>query len=212
MFNILTLKNGDRIKLDLQADLEFIQTRRRTRHFGTTDDEYVLLTEVPTEELERADRNIGYTSESGEYTDEVINSVISNLSDLPLAERVTSFINDEDIIKISADMGYMQQYSFYYKMLTSLAENEIWKKLYIFPCKTSQEEYTSCIFIREQEPTVILYSNKHNRFLNVDIDKIPDLQEEGLRLGVRGTENGVKLLKRAITERKRKLEDSEQSL
>ena len=59
---------------------------------------------------------------------------------------------------------------------------------------------------------VFLYSNKHNRFLNVDIDKIPDLQEEGLRLGVRGTENGVKLLKRAITERKRKLEDSEQSL
>ena len=210
VFNILTLKNGDRIKLDLQADLEFIQTRRRTRHFGTTDDEYVLLTEVPTEELERVDRNIGYTSETGEYTDEVINSVISNLSDLPLAERVTSFINDEDIIKISADMGYMQQYSFYYKMLTSLAENEIWKKLYIFPCKMSQ--YTSCIFIREQEPTVFLYSNKHNKFLSVDIDKIPDLQEEGLKLGVRGTENGVKLLKRAITERKRKLEDSEQSL
>lgn len=212
VFNILTLKNGDRIKLDLQADLEFIQTRRRTRHFGTTDDEYVLLTEVPTEELERVDRNIGYTSETGEYTDEVINSVISNLSDLPLAERVTSFINDEDIIKISADMGYMQQYSFYYKMLTSLAENEIWKKLYIFPCKMSQEEYTSCIFIREQEPTVFLYSNKHNKLLSVDIDKIPDLQEEGLKLGVRGTENGVKLLKRAITERKRKLEDSEQSL
>ena len=176
------------------------------------DREYVLLTEVPTEELERVDRNIGYTSETGEYTDEVINSVISNLSDLPLAERVTSFINDEDIIKISADMGYMQQYSFYYKMLTSLAENEIWKKLYIFPCKMSQEEYTSCIFIREQEPTVFLYSNKHNKFLSVDIDKIPDLQEEGLKLGVRGTENGVKLLKRAITERKRKLEDSEQSL
>lgn len=212
VFNILTLKNGDRIKLDLQSDLEFIQTGRRTRHFGTIDDEYVLLSEVPEDEIARADRNIGYTNENGEYTDEVINSVISNLSDLPLAERVTSFINDEDIIKISADMGYMQQYSFYYKMLTSLAENEIWKKLYIFPCKMSQEEYTSCIFIREQEPTVFLYSNKHNKFLSVDIDKIPDLQEEGLKLGVRGTENGVKLLKRAITERKRKLEDSEQSL
>lgn len=212
VFNILTLKNGDRIKLDLQSDLEFIQTGRRTRHFGTTDDEYILLSEIPEDEIACADRNIGYTNENGEYTDEVINSVISNLSDLPLAERVTSFINDEDIIKISADMGYMQQYSFYYKMLTSLAENEIWKKLYIFPCKMSQEEYTSCIFIREQEPTVFLYSNKHNRFLNVDIEKIPDLQEEGLRLGVRGTENGVKLLRRAITERRRKLDDSEQSL
>lgn len=212
VFNILTLKNGDRIKLDLQSDLEFIQTGRRTRHFGTTDDEYILLSEILEDEIARAERNIGYTNENGEYTDEVINSVISNLSDLPLAERVTSFINDEDIIKISADMGYMQQYSFYYKMLTSLAENEIWKKLYIFPCKMSQEEYTSCIFIREQEPTVFLYSNKHNRFLNVDIEKIPDLQEEGLRLGVRGTENGVKLLRRAITERRRKLDDSEQSL
>lgn len=212
VFNILTLKNGDRIKLDLQSDLEFIQTGRRTRHFGTIDDEYVLLSEVPEDEIARADRNIGYTNENGEYTDEVINTVISNLSDLPLAERVTSFINDEDIIKLSADMGYMQQYSFYYKMLTSLAENEIWKKLYIFPCKMGQEEYTSCIFIREQNPTVFLYSNKHNRFLNVDVEKIPDLQEEGLRLGVRGTENGVKLLRRAITERRRKLDDSEQSL
>ena len=212
MFNILTLKNGDRIKLDLQADLEFIQTGRRTRHFGTTDDEYVLLTEVPTEELERVDRNIGYTSETGEYTDEVISSIIAELSGLPLKDKVTKFIGDENIINISANMGYMQQYSFYYKMLTSLAENEIWKKLYIFPCKVSQEEYTSCIFIREQDPTVFLYSNKHNRFLNVDIERIPDLQEEGLRLGVRGTENGVKLLRRAITERKRKLDDSEQSL
>ncbi len=210
VFNILTLKNGDRIKLDLQSDLEFIQTGRRTRHFGTADDEYILLNEVSADAIAHTDRNIGYTNENGEYTDELINSVISNLSDLPLAERVTSFINNEDIIKISSNMGYMQQYSFYYKMLTSLAEKEIWKKLYIFPCKTSQEEYTSCIFIREHEPTVFLYSNKHNRFLEVAIEKIPNLQEQGLRLGVRGTENGVKLLKRAISERK--LEDSEQSL
>ena len=99
-----------------------------------------------------------------------------------------------------------------YGIINDKNENEIWKKLYIFPCKVSQEEYTSCIFIREQDPTVFLYSNKHNRFLNVDIERIPDLQEEGLRLGVRGTENGVKLLRRAITERKRKLDDSEQSL
>ena len=34
----------------------------------------------------------------------------------------------------------------------------------------------------------------------------------GGEIGRKGTENGVKLLKRAITERKRKLEDSEQSL
>ncbi len=107
VFNILTLKNGDRIKLDLQADLEFIQTGRRTRHFGTTDDEYVLLTEVPTEELERVDRNIGYTSETGEYTDEVISSIIAELSGLPLKDKVTKFIGDENIINISANMGYM---------------------------------------------------------------------------------------------------------
>lgn len=212
VFNILTLKNGDRIKLDLQSDLEFIQTGRRTRHFGVTDDEYVLLTEIPAEKLEIVDRNIGYTNENGNYTDEVISSVISRLSGLPLTERVSKFITDEDIMKITGDMGYMQYYSFYYKMLTSLAENEIWKKLYIFPCKKSEVDYTSCIFIKEKEPTVFLYSNKHNRFLKVAIEKIPDLQEEGLILGVRGRENGVKLLKKAVLETKRKLEDSEQSL
>lgn len=212
VFNVLTLKNGDTIKLDLQSDLEFIQTGRRTRHFGETDDEYGFLTEIPEEELERVDRNIGYTSENGEYTDEVIDSVITKLSGMPLAERVSKFINDEDIINISKDMGYMQQYSFYYKMLTSLAEKEIWKKFFIFPCKMSQDEYTSCIFIIGQDPTVFLYSNKHKRFLGVDIEKIPDLQEEGLKLGVRGTEKGVKLLKRAIIARKRQSEDLDKSL
>lgn len=35
VFNILTLNDGRRIKLDLQSDLEFIQTGRRTRNFGT---------------------------------------------------------------------------------------------------------------------------------------------------------------------------------
>jgi hypothetical protein len=49
-------------------------------------------------------------------------------------------------------------------------------------------------------------------FLGVDIGKIATLQEEGLKLGIRGNENGVKLLKRVIREQNRKQENSEQSL
>ena len=49
-------------------------------------------------------------------------------------------------------------------------------------------------------------------FLGVGIDKISNLQEEGLKLGIRGNENGVKLLKRVISERNKKKDHEEQSL
>lgn len=109
-------------------------------------------------------------------------------------------------------MGYMQKYSFFYKMLSSLSEKEIWKKLFIFPCEIRQGEYTSCIFVNDKQPKTYLYSNKHNMFLGVGIDKISNLQEEGLKLGIRGNENGVKLLKRVISERNKKKDHEEQSL
>lgn len=130
VFNILTLKDGRRIKLDLQSDLEFIQTGRKTRYFGTSDNEYVLLDELPEKEIIEADRNIGYPNKEVEYSDETINSIINNLKGLPLTERVSSFISNNEINEISKDMGYMQKYSFFYKMLSSLAENEIWKKAF----------------------------------------------------------------------------------
>ena len=206
VFNILTLKNGDKIKLDLQKDLEFIQTGRKTRNFGTSDEEYFLLKELPYEEIKRADKIIGYTNEKGEYTDEIINKTISNLINLPLLKRTQKFLNNEDIINISKDMGYMQKYSFYYKMLSSLAENEIWKKIFIFPCKRN-DECTNCIFIHDKEDKAYLYSNKYNRFLSVELEKLSKLQEDGLKLGIRGTENGVKLLKKAIENKKKKLEN-----
>lgn len=212
VFNILTLKDGRRIKLDLQSDLEFIQTGRKTRYFGTSDNEYVLLDELPEKEIIEADRNIGYPNKEVEYSDETINSIINNLKGLPLTERVSSFISNNEINEISKDMGYMQKYSFFYKMLSSLSENEIWKKLFIFPCEIKPEEYTSCIFVNDKQPKTYLYSNKHNMFLGVDIGKIATLQEEGLKLGIRGNENGVKLLKRVIREQNRKQENSEQSL
>ena len=212
VFNILTLKNGDRIKLDLQSDLEFIQTGRRTRAFGASDKNHILLKEISSEEVERADRNIGYPNKSGKYTDEVIYSAITGLSGLPLTERIERFVKNEDIINLSKNMGYVQQYSFYHKMLNRIAENEFSKKLFIIPCKTNKGEYTSCIFVKDKDEKVYLYSNKHARFLNVAIEKLPMLQEEGLTLGIRGKENGLKLLRKTINNRRKKLEDSEQSL
>ena len=212
VFNILTLKDGRRIKLDLQSDLEFIQTGRKTRYFGTSDNEYVLLDELPEKEIIEADRYIGYPNKEVEYSDETINSIINNLKGLPLTERVSSFISNNEINEISKDMGYMQKYSFFYKMLSSLAENEIWKKLFIFPCEIKPEEYTSCIFVNDKQPKTYLYSNKHNMFLGVDIGKIATLQEEGLKLGIRGNVNGVNLLKIVIRDQNRKQEYSEQSL
>lgn len=78
--------------------------------------------------------------------------------------------------------------------------------------ESRQGEYTSCIFVNDKQPKTYLYSNKHNMFLGVGIDKISNLQEEGLKLGIRGNENGVKLLKRVISERNKKKDHEEQSL
>ena len=43
-----------------------------------------------------------------------------------------------------------------------------------------------------------LYSEKDNRFVSVSIQKLAELEKDGLVLGTRERTNGVKLLKKAI--------------
>ena len=78
------------------------------------------------------------------------------------------------------------------------------KKVYIFNCyrtnKEGNKEYTICSFSEENDIKIYLFSKKNRKFLQVDIDKMDELQKEGLILGVIPKENGSNKLKKYIKE------------
>lgn len=64
-----------------------------------------------------------------------------------------------------------------------------------------------CMYSIEKESTqVYVYSNKQKRFANIGIDKLGELINQGLHLGIRGREQGVRQLEKMVNKQREKSE------
>lgn len=74
------------------------------------------------------------------------------------------------------------------------------RKIFVFHCYREQEEkqrdYTLCVFSEEDTIKPYLFSKRDRRFLRIEIQKIRELEEDGLKLGARQKENGVSKLRK----------------
>ena len=198
VYNLLRLKDGRLIGLDLQRDLEFIQTGRRTRFFGATENKNNLLSIISDEEQIKIDRDIRYPNTNGEYNDKRLDQIKKNLKGLSLGNRIKLFLQNEDILQMTISAGYMQKYAFYYNMIKELAEDDMWQKVYIIPCRT-ENDYTNIIYVKEKNSSeAFIYSQKNQSYMGLKLSTIPKLEEQGLRIGIKGKEKGVNLLRRDI--------------
>lgn len=64
-----------------------------------------------------------------------------------------------------------------------------------------------CMYSIEKESTqVYVYSNKQKRFANIGIDKLGELINQGLHLGIRGREQGVRQLEKMVNKQRERSE------
>ena len=82
------------------------------------------------------------------------------------------------------------------------------KKVFVFNCYRENEEkqrdYTLCAFSEEDGIRPYIFSKRDRRFLKVDIPKLKELQERGLKFGARQKENGAKKLQKYINQQTQK--------
>lgn len=203
-YGIIILKDGTKIKADLQLDLYNIQTGCKTEYFGTKSNyELNLLSELSESELLNIDKEIGYVERKEDYKNNAIEILKEKVKGKTPNEALDIIFNDQRVNQFENDLEFVEMYKYYMGLLNKTIPKYLHKKVFAFNCyrekEDGQRDYTICIYSQEKEDlNVYIFSRKNNRFVKVDIDKIEEMEQEGLILGVRKKEQGVNKLKKII--------------
>ena len=115
---------------------------------------------------------------------------------------LSTVLKDKKLYEGNENMENVELNKFYIKTLKRTMSHFINKKVYIFNCyrenEEKEKEYTLCCFSEENDVKIYLFSKKDKQFLEVDIDKMSKLQQQGLVLGAKPKENGSNKLKKYI--------------
>jgi len=204
-YNIIFLKDGRKIKADLQRDLANVQTRSRTREFGELP-EYgadVNIYQISDEEMLQIDQSIGYINSAEDYRDSYIEEVKEEVKDMSVEEAMSAVLNNPKIYDIQENMGYSELRAYYKSVFAKTMPGCLGRKMYLINCYRTLEDgtrdYTMCAFATNKEKaTTLLFSQKYNRFINISLEELSKLEEGGLVLGRSQKEEGLKLLKKQI--------------
>lgn len=177
--NLITLCDGKQILVDLQSDLEFIQTGMKTRYF----DEGSSL--CPGE-LEKIDKKIGYISDEREYTDNyfyLIEKAISN--DIPLEQKIEFILSNVDSYCDIKEIGYIERRWYYHNFISGLLTKKELNKIYFIDTykKDSDNEHQLCIVVdrANQDNRVFIYSNDSRCFNNTSLAELAIAIGNGLK-------------------------------
>lgn len=198
-------KEKIRIKADLQRDLEYIQTGMKTKYFGTLEEGEIGFDEIDEQELKKIDMKIGYIKD--DYKDEDIQKIFTEIKEKNASDSLWIILQDPRIYLNTNFNGIVEKRKYYRFLLDNLLKQYMNKKIFMFTCyrekvdenDEKQRDYTLCAYSYEKNQCMpYLYSNKEERFIPVNIEKLAKLEQEGLVLGTMPNTKGVKLLKRQM--------------
>ena len=178
--------DGKRYKADLQKDLHFIQTKRRTWEFGEIDVS-VADSEVNTEEIEKIDAKIGYSYQGEKNFRRLIANIENEIKKVDELDKKMNIIlkkisEYEDISK----MGYSEKIWYYYyiiKRMLTLQEKKRECENQLYTEDNDKRKYTCCISVlkRDGEFYRMIYSEKNGKFIPVEDEILIELIEDGLK-------------------------------
>ena len=207
-YNLIILKNGEKITADIQRDLSNIQTKSKTAFFGIEPD--IMLKDtliIDDEQMLGIDKKIGYVESENNYRDTYIKKIQEDVKNMGVSEAVEYVLNNENIYNVQQDMGYLELKAYYRRIFDLVLTKYNGKNAYLINTYRKREdgekEYTMCAYTVENDNVkVYLYSQKYNRFVNVEFEEFLKLEQEGLVIGRSPKEIGVKLLKKKMNKKR----------
>lgn len=210
--NIITFQNGESIVVDLQRDLDRINTGSKTQNFGLKYENGELTGEkMSDDELFELHKSCGYVQNKDDYMDEKISQLAQKVGGMNSHQILEQIIMDENINNFPKDIGYIELYKYYTRIVQEIAPKLDKVKIHYFNCfrviseenGNEEREYTMCMYsIDKEQINAYLYSNKEKMFKPVDLEKFAQLEMQGLHLGKNSQENGVKLLRKRMNKAK----------
>lgn len=178
--------DGKRYKADLQKDLHFIQTKRRTWEFGEIDVS-VADSEVNTEEIEKIDAKIGYSYQGEKNFRRLIANIENEIKKVDeLDKKMNIILNKISEYEDISKMEYSEKIWYYYyiiKRMLTLQEKKRECENQLYTEDNDKRKYTCCISVlkRDGEFYRMIYSEKNGKFIPVEDEILIELIEDGLK-------------------------------
>lgn len=205
VYPVIVLSNGKYIEADLQQDLHNIQTKSRTKYFGqykyTVEDNYKYFT---NEEIYNMQKEIGYVKDEAEYMDNKIEKFEQKVQNMNSEQMLEALVTDQELNIYNSKLEYSEFYKYYRNLIRRVGNKISSENIHYFNCyrninDSDQKEYSMCLYSTYKDKVkVYLSSNKTNSFIPVDLLTLKQLELNGLFLGSRQNESGVKLLRKYI--------------
>lgn len=205
---LVTFSNGEQIIVNPQKDLHNIQTGCMTQYFGEKyETDWTSKKYMDFEEVFELHKACGYVNSKEDYMENRISDLENKVVGLTPDKILQEIIKDDGINNYQKDIGYIEMYKFYVRLISQTAHQYAQNGINYFNCYRlipgengkQQREYSMCIYsIYKEKIEAYLYSNTDKTFKKTELETFKKLQEQGLHLGKNEQEKGMKVLKRNL--------------
>lgn len=203
VYNLIETSDGQIFTIDLEEDMEYIQTGAKTKHFGidVKDGKTCIISE---KQMRAIDKELDYIPE-GIYMDDILWMLETATCNIKSDDELFEFLLDnlnkyKDISKI----GYRERRLYYERMIDHFFSNDRHdskgrksrdkiQKLDCYRIIDGEKQYVSCIITNFEREKVYLFSYESNCYDRISIGKFLNLAQNGLEVP---NEGRVKKLKR----------------
>lgn len=185
MFNVVKPKDGrEAYKIDLQTDLENIQSHTRTKEFGKSERAREISV-ISRDELERIDRKIGYIKNDYYYADEYLDLLKMNMRYFSDFREKVEFVLQNIDIYHNKEMKYAERKWHHETVIRELFTEEEQKQICVNDCYriTPQgKEYVTCISltIPKKGTSLYMFSVEDNNYREISVEELAHQVQEGL--------------------------------
>ena len=187
MHNTARLEDGRLILLDLQRDLQYIHTDRKTRFFGSID---YICDCIGYEELEKIDEKIGYKEVNKDYKDKEIELLQKATKGMGTLHAVKFILNSDSFNEtLKASNGYVETYEYIKAILNMCVEKH---SAYVINCYRDKDingeqlpkrQNSMCIYAENGKNfSINLFKKKEEKFVNVSVNQMAKLTKQGLNV------------------------------
>ena len=190
VYNIVTFRNGKKAILDLEQDLEAIQSLRKTNNF---------LKDIETgsklqsdEEIREIDVNKANYIPEGFYFDDMIGYLKKAISnpELTLEAKVKMIIDNIGVYtRTYKEMGYVQRRNYHHMFFKeALDSEELLEKIEFRDCfyegEDKNKSYRTCIFIElpQNKHKIYMFSLEKYKYEEIAQEQLADMMNGGLQI------------------------------
>ena len=190
VYNIVTFRNGKKAILDLEQDLEAIQSLRKTNNF---------LKDIETgsklqsdEEIREIDVNKANYIPEGFYFEDMIGHLKKAISnkELPLEDKVKMIIDNIGVYtRTYKEMGYVQRRNYHHMFFKeALDSEELLEKIEFRDCfyegEDKNKSYRTCIFIElpQNKHKIYMFSLEKYKYEEIAQKQLADMMNGGLQI------------------------------